>query len=260
MEMNSRTLLIAYSLQFKGEWTTIMQHLSAAEKPDDIYLEQATSLELASRVKTILDPDYPEYLKKIPQPPFVLYYYGDFSLISDPNKNIAIRGTRNNSDYGEAKTKEIAGELANKEYNIVAGLALGTDTVALNSAIENGGKVIAVLGNGIDYCYPASNAKLYAKIKKDHLLLSEYPGSETPEPAHFPFRNRIIAGISKALVFTELKPKGHFTTDVAYGLTLGKEIMCVPERADKDSACNELIKQGAVLVEDCSDIIEQIEA
>ena len=260
METKARTLLIAYSLQYKGDWATIMQQVSKAKKPDDIYLEQAALLESSNRVKTILDPDYPECLKNITQPPFVLYYYGDFSLISDPNKNIAVRGTRNNSDYGETKTKEIAGELAERGYNIVTGMALGIDTIALESAIECGGKVITVLGNGIDYCYPTSNAKLYEKIKKDHLLLSEYPGSESPEPSHFPFRNRIVAGVSKALVFTELKPKGLVPTDVTYGLTLGKEIMCVPERADKESACNELIKQGAVLVEDCSDILEHLEA
>lgn len=135
-------------------------------------------------------------------------------------------------------------------------MALGIDTVAHRSALRNNGKTIAVLGSGIDYCYPKSNEDIYQLMKQDHLILSEYPKGLVPLKENFPKRNRIIAGLSGAVLVTEAKQRSGTMITVGHALEQGKDIFCIPSRITDYLGCNYLIQQGAKLVNNVNDIIE----
>lgn len=252
MPITSREILIALVIQYKGDWKDILRAVQKVEKPEDQFIEQARNLKCG--VITLLDPEYPTFLRSCQQSPFALFYYGDINLVADATKNVSIVGSRAYSEYGEIHTREIAGDLAERGYNIVSGLAKGIDTIAHKAAIDRGGKTIAVLGCGIDFCYPATNAKLYAKIKKDHLLLSEYPGNLEPMPYYFPHRNRIVAALSNTLVVTEAKYQSGSLTTALFALEGNSDVMCLPYPAGELSECNRLIQNGACLVENADDV------
>lgn len=208
---------------------------------------------------TIVDPDYPPELQTIYQPPLVLFYYGNIHLLKQLGKSIALIGSRKPSAYGLTMTRVIAKELVQAGYVVVSGLASGIDGAAHQSAIDEGGSTIAILGSGIDYCYPKDHLSIYKKIKEQHLLISEYPGLVPPSSEHFPQRNRIVAGLSKGVVVTEASERSGTLITVGYALTQGKEVFCVPHLAQLHSSCNRLIKEGAYLVETGQDILDILE-
>lgn len=254
--MNGRDILIYLSIKHNGDWSKIYNDIVNRENnfTEDMVITCLNSLQ--SKAVTILDEDYPQILKQIFHPPFVLFYYGDLSLVRDINKCISVVGSRANSSYGEQVTNNIVGELAT-DFNIVSGLAKGIDSLSHWAAINNKGKTIAVLGSGIDNCYPSSNQKLYDIIKRDHLLISEYPNNALPNSVNFPIRNRIIAGLSSILLIPEAKNKSGTSITAAYALSGGRTICCVPNTINNDSLCNRLIKDGAVLVENAKDVIDE---
>ena len=252
----SRELLIALVIKYKGKWDDIMTAVSLRQHPEDEFLEKANQLKCST--VTLLDPEYPSALRHIVKPPFVLFYYGNLNLISDYYKNISVVGSRDCSKYGSTKTTEIAGDLAAKGFTIVSGMAIGIDTIAHKAAIDRGGNTVAVLGCGIDYCYPPSNYKLYQLLKKKHLILSEYPGNEEPIPSNFPIRNRIIAGLSKTLVVTEAKYQSGSMTTALLAINGNSDVMCLPYPAGERSECNRLISNGAILIENAEDIINEM--
>ena len=150
----------------------------------------------------LTDKNYPSLLKKIPNPPFLLYVKGDEDLLSQ-NNLFAIVGTRKITSYGEEATELFSSELS-KNFVIVSGMALGVDAYAHKSCIERGGKTIAVLGNGVDLPFPSSNAHLYDQIlEKGGTIISEFPPGQPPSIGSFPSRNRIIAGISQGVLVTQ---------------------------------------------------------
>lgn len=250
---SSRDILIFLSLINNGSWDGIMKSLKEKEYVNSEYIEEVLARNTYKCI-TILDENYPTCLKAVTNPPFVLYYYGDISLLDDYYNNVSVIGSRECSEYGAEMTRRIVEGLAGKK-NIVSGLAIGIDSIAHETAINNGGKTIAVLASGIDFCYPVRNGKLYRKIKKDHLVISEYPGELEPVNSNFPFRNRIVAALSKGVLVTEAKNYSGTLITVAYATQLGREIMCVPYHADEDSHCNRMIKEGAILVESAADVL-----
>lgn len=251
---NSRLLLIYFAVKYEGDWLKIMKAIDEKEDIDFKVAEQIAN-NVSSKTLTILDNDYPKYLSKMSRAPFVLFYHGDISLISDPNKNLAVVGSRKNTLYGKTITTDIVKKVC-KKYNIVSGMALGIDAIAHQACIEAGGKTIAVLGCGIDYCYPQTNKELYEKIKKDHLVISEYPGVSEPKQQNFPIRNRIIAALGKGLLVTEARKGSGSSITAAWALEYNKDIMCVPNVVYSDSACNKWIKEGAFLVENAEDVLD----
>ncbi len=252
--MDKRKRLIASSIKYKGDWLSIYNDIIKHESIEEEYLQAAD--ELKCKVITLMDEDYPIQLKTVHRPPFVLYYYGDITWTHDYLKNVSVVGSRVFSEYGERKTKEIVGELVKKDYTIVSGLAMGIDAIAHQTAIESGGRTIAILGSGIDYCYPSTNKDLYEYIKQKHLLISEYPGFTEPMPFLFPIRNRIIAGLSKTIVIPEAKRKSGTMITACLALKGDADVMCVPAEADTESGCNMLIKHGAYLVENVNDVLD----
>lgn len=246
-------ILLYLSLKYHGQFDKIYK---AIEEKEQINRELLN--EWKSRMKcsytTVLSDDYPETLKAIACPPFVLYYYGDLSLLN--HKTIGVIGMRYPSEYGIEVTKTMVTGLVEENYVIVSGLALGVDGIAHQSCIDTNGKTVAVLGCGIDCCYPFSNLKLYEIIKRDHLLISEYPLDLPPQKWYFPARNRLIAGFSDSLLVTEAKAKSGTMITVGFALEQGKEIMAVPSDINGNEGCNILIQQGAKLVKNVKDIVE----
>ena len=249
--MTSRETLIYLSIIYNGNWQKIYEHLSKhIHIPDDVQLPK-----LSCKTVTILDDDYPEEIRYQSNAPFVLFYYGDLSLIKDPQQNLAVVGTRNATEYGLNKTHEIVSKVA-KHFNIISGLASGIDTMAHKTAIEVGGKTIAVLGCGIDRCYPPENKRLYETIKKNHLIISEYAFDCYAPLNTFPFRNRLIAMLSKGVLITEAFKYSGTSITASFAMNYNKDVMCVPYKSDCDSLCNRLIKSNAFLVEDAKDVLE----
>ena len=250
----AREVLLAMSYLYSGDWQKIYEAISLRLMPSDEEIEQAKTHTKCNYI-TLADPDYPEYIKQIYRPPFVIYYYGDISLLTKPRKNLSIIGSRSPKEDDASMVDNIVGGL-NPDINVVSGLAAGTDALAHEAAFKFNHKTIAVLGSGIDYCYPLININIYKKIKEEGLLISEYPGCTPPNQYQFPARNRIIAMLSKAvLIICGKRHSGTFIT-AEYGLIYNKYVCCVPSRDFKDSVCNLLIKEGAYLVEDSEDVNE----
>ena len=254
--ISARIKIIAMSIKYNGNWNKIYRAICHREEIEDKYIEKAEALKCGAI--TLVDADYPEHLKHVKDPPIVLYYYGDKSLLINYRNNISVVGSRQYSEYGGNVTTEIVGDLARRGYTIVSGLAIGIDTIAHQTAIDNGGKTIAVLPSGIDYCYPQSHKKIYSIIKKDHLLVSEIPGDTAPEPSSFPIRNRIIAGLSKTLLVTEAHPLSGSLITVLLALEGNSDVMCVPYPVGENSECNRIIQNGAYLVENADDVVNQM--
>lgn len=254
--LNGRQILIALAIKYKGDWESMYEAISKkdVEDLDKNYEEFAHA---KCNAVTILDKEYPQILKQIYMPPFVLFYYGDISLTYNPSKCLAMVGTRNPSKYGEKMAEELASDLS-KHFVIVSGMAKGIDGISHRSAIKAGNKTIAIIGSGIDKCYPLENRDLYNDLKTSQLILSEYFGDVSPDQNHFPLRNRIIAGLSKGTLIIEAKKHSGTSITAAHALSFSRIVMAVPNRADCDSACNRLIKEGAVLVETADDVIEEL--
>lgn len=255
--MEARKVLLGLSVAKKGKWDDVYDAIKNRELYKEEELENFCS-SVKSNYITMLDANYPNWLKRIYHPPFVLYYYGDISLLENEDKNLSVVGSRCFSEYGRKATEYLIKGICAR-YIVVSGMARGIDSIVHQTAIDNGGKTIAVLGSGIDYCYPLRNKEMYDTLKEKHLVISEYPNDVEPDPTSFPQRNRIIVAMGKALLVTEAKERSGTLISVGYALEQNKDIMCVPYRIDEDSGCNHLIANGAFLVEKPSDIIDIME-
>ena len=251
-EIHINEVLLYLSLKYKGDWESIFHAVRVKEKYDHAKLEELRK-DMKCKYVTLLDKEYPSCLKLTYRPPFVIYYYGNLDLLK--TNTIGVIGSRDNSGYGKENCTKIVSELS-KELTIVSGLARGIDSIAHQAAINASGKTIAVLGSGIDNCYPKENLSIYNNIKENHLLLSEYPGDVAPDAEHFPMRNRIIAGISNSLFVVECKKRSGTAITIGYTLEAGKDVFCLPHNVDGVNFCNSLIKEGAYLVESAKDILD----
>ena len=256
MYADSRDILIALALKFKGKWDHMYRAMERREFPEPEYYDQINKIK--SKVVTMLDENYPSFLKNVHHPPLVLFYYGDLDIAKDYYKNVSIVGSRDCSEYGVEMTKEITKGLVERGYVIVSGMASGIDGVAHRTCIESGGKTIAVLGCGIDICFPSENKDIYKEIKENHLIISEYPERTPPEGPNFPIRNRIIAGLSKTVILTEASPMSGSLITAGLALSMNADVMCVPYRAGQNSECNRLIMNGAFLIESADDVVNQM--
>lgn len=252
--MQGRDILIYLSLKYEGDWDKIMGAVKNKENVVVAEAEEAVS-KIKAHTVTIIDGGYPESLKHAIKPPFVLYYYGNVSLLEDESKCCAYIGSRNASPYGLRMADKLAGGLAEKGYIIVTGLARGIDSEATKAALDKRGKAVGVLGCGIDLCYPSSSQTLYDSLQKNGLVVSEYPGLVPPRPENFPQRNRIVSAVSKGVIVGEASRRSGTLITVSYALGYTKEIGCVPYDAEKESACNSLIKEGAYMVENLTDAL-----
>ena len=204
------------------------------------------------------DKNYPKLLKEINDYPLGIYVLG--KLPNDEYTKISIVGSRKYTEYGAYVTHKFAYDLAKRNVVIVSGMARGIDSVAHKSTIEAGGKTIAVLGCGLNICYPPENNKLREEIINHGCLISEFALGTKPLTGNFPVRNRIISGLSKGLIVTEANEKSGTLITVGHALDQGREVMAVPGAINNmfSQGTNYLIKQGANLIINCQDVLELI--
>ncbi|WP_155590218.1 DNA-processing protein DprA [Lysinibacillus cavernae] len=205
-------------------------------------------------------PYFPAQLFEIPSPPTVLYVKGQYSLLTN-KKQIAIIGSRKATAYSKRAIDVIVPPLVQRGYTVVSGLARGADTMAHRATINMGGYTIAVLGHGFNYLYPTENHILAKQMAEQQLLMTEYPPYMKPEKWHFPMRNRIISGLSQALIVTEaaLKSGTLITTELA--LEQGKDVFVVPGPIDvaQSRGTNQLLLEGAIPVINGHQILETLD-
>lgn len=204
---------------------------------------------------TYYSPLYPDNLKHIGEPPSVLFCKGNTQLLKD--NCFSVVGSRHTSAVALALAKNISGELT-KAFTVVTGMAEGADSAAAEGALPSG-KIISVLANGFDYFYPAVNRELTLKVAQNGLLVSEYLPHIRPLKYNFPFRNRIIAGLSRATLVVSAGVKSGALITADYALEYGREVFAFPYNAGVSSGagCNRLIKNGAHLTENILDIFRE---
>lgn len=209
----------------------------------------------------VTDATYPELLKQIKNPPFVLFYKGNKKVL-EQEFAIGIVGTRKITSYGRQVTEIITRELVDAGCIIVSGLAMGVDAVAHQTTIDNGGKTIAVLGCGVDCCYPRENERLYTQIlEHDGVVISEYGVGMAPTVGSFPSRNRIIAGLSQGIVVTEGAADSGALITARDALAASRKVFAVPGPVTSSLSQGpyQLIKSGAVVVGSGKEILEELQ-
>ena len=205
------------------------------------------------------DPAYPVNLKNIFDPPLVLFLRGE--ILPEDDLSIAIVGTRIATIYGMNMARKISSQLGQRGFAIISGGARGIDTAAHQAALVINARTIAVLGCGVDVVYPPENTRLFGQIIKNGALVSEFPMGTLPLGQNFPQRNRIISGLSVGVVVIEAPRKSGALITACSALEQGREVFCVPGQADSFTmkGSHQLLREGAKLVEDVDDIIEEIE-
>ncbi len=231
--------------------------VASARSDTAIDEELENSERLGVRIVTLVDPDYPSLLREIDDPPFALYVRGRFPL--DTGRAIGIVGTRRGTQYGKLVAARLASQLALKGLIIVSGLAAGIDAAAHQGSLDVGGHTVAVLGCGVDVCYPKSNERLFERIAVEGTALSEYPLGTRPAKWTFPQRNRILSGLCRGVVVVQAPARSGSLITARLALEQGREVFSVPGNITTATSAgtNGLLRQGAKLVESIDDILEE---
>jgi DNA processing protein len=207
---------------------------------------------------TTRDAAYPKLLKEISDPPIGLYRKGRYAF---EHPCVAIVGSRRTTLYGQATAKKLGAELARLGFCVVSGLARGIDTAAHEGALSVGGKTAAVLGAGIDIIYPPENLELYRRIETEGgAIVSEFPFGRRADKQSFAMRNRIVAGMSEAVVVVESDVSGGAMITARFAGEQGRQLFAVPGRIDQPTSagCHQLIRDGATLLTSVDDILSEL--
>lgn len=207
---------------------------------------------------TWLSSDYPAELLELPYPPLVIFYRGNLDLLDYPR--LAFVGARQASKYSTQVISKLLPTIVKRQFVIVSGLAKGVDRMSHEMTIRSGGLTIGVVGCGLDICYPREVSALFGEMKKNHLVLSEYPQGTPIQKNHFPMRNRIIAGLSKATCVIEAKERSGSLITAQLALDYGKEVFAIPGEilTGQSDGCHRLIQDGAKCVVSVQDILEEL--
>ena len=217
------------------------------------------------RIVTLGDPGYPASLLDIEDPPLMLYMLGvqaqrSQAAINNAASCLAIVGSRNPTPQGEENARQFAKSLSGSGLCVVSGLALGIDAAAHDGALLGGGETIAVVGTGLDRVYPKKNLTLAHRIAEHGMLISEFPIGTPPLTANFPKRNRIISGLSQAVLVVEAALKSGSLITARLAAEQGKDVFAIPGsiHSPQSRGCHALIKQGAKLIETAADVLEEL--
>jgi len=205
------------------------------------------------------DAEYPAALLELGEDaPLLLFVKGN--IVEDDRFSVAIVGSRDSSDYGEAVTYKISSSLAAVGMTVISGMARGIDTAAHRGALREGGRTLAVLGCGLDIAYPPENRGLMDKIAASGAVISEFPPGTSPLRENFPRRNRLISGLSLGVMVVEAAPKSGSLITAKHALDQGKEVFAVPGNiiSETSAGTNDLLKQGAKLVTSAEDVLEEL--
>lgn len=221
--------------------------------------EEEKARALGARIVTPVDAEYPEPLSKIYDPPLALYIRG--TLERTDRHAIGMVGTRHATHYGLSIADKLAYQLGKVGFTVVSGLARGIDTAAHRGALKAGGRTIAVIGSALDRLYPPENEKLAEEIVQHGAVISEYTLGREPDRTTFPYRNRVISGLSMGVVVVEAGATSGALHTVDQALEQGRTVFAVPGRVDNPTSKgpHRLIKNGARLVEDVDDILQEFE-
>ncbi len=247
-------------LESTGLPAPVCQALFAQAGVKDAEKELEAARKLGCQVVTHSSELYPALLREIPDPPLVLYVRGDARVLSQ--FAVAIVGTRKPSAYGLQVARRLARDLADRRLVIVSGMARGIDSAAHHGALEGNGKTVAVQGRGMDAIYPSENRKLAEKIVESGAVISEFPLGTGPTPENFPIRNRIISGLSLGVVIVEAAEYSGSLITAGLALDQNREVFAVPGNITSPQSFgpNHLIKQGAKLVDQWMDVVEELPA
>ncbi|MED2979867.1 DNA-processing protein DprA [Bacillus thuringiensis] len=223
------------------------------------YYTGISSKKSSELVKFLQSSNLPQLLREIQDPPFVLYGKGEKDFLNKVNK-LAVVGTREPSLYGHESLKFILHPLLEREWLIVSGFAKGIDTMSHEITVRHHCPTIAILGHGLSFMYPKENRHLYEMWKEYILLLTEYPPHYAPKKWYFPKRNRIVSGISKGVLVVEAKSRSGTLITADLALEQNREVFALPGPIfiEGASGTNHLIQQGAKLVRNAEDILEEI--
>ena len=237
---------------------SIKSSLLSSKLKDEAKYEYDYCLKNGIKLITFNSPEYPVNLSHIPSPPPLIYCKGN--LLPQDECAISIVGSRKFTEYGRAVTKKLSSELASSGVTIISGMALGIDTFAHTYAISSNGRTIAVLGNGVNIPYPTQNKKLYNEIIENGAVISEFPINTPAFPQNFPIRNRIVAGLSLGTLVIEAKEKSGSMITAGLCGDYGRNIYAVPGSIfdSTSDGTNSLIKDGAKIVTNSQDILEDI--
>lgn len=213
--------------------------------------------QLGIRFLTVEDEEFPTRLREIPDSPYFLFLKG---RLPPPGPAVAVVGARKCTSYGRAQAEFFGRFLAEQGVSVISGMALGVDASAQNGARKAGGYTCAILGTGIDVCYPAYHRQLYEELSVHGGLVSEYPMGAQPLPYHFPLRNRLISGLSDLVLVVEARKRSGSLITADWALEQGKDVLAIPGRLGEISSegCNRLIRQGAEIVTDPEDVLQAL--
>jgi DNA processing protein len=246
-------------LEAQGLSGAVAQTIASGCTFEDAVLQQEHMAENDTVLVPFTSPSYPARLREIYDPPLVLFARGKVELLD--SLTLAVVGTRRPTTYGKAATERLAGDLANAGLTIVSGMARGIDTSAHQSALKVGGKTIAVFGCGVDLVYPAENRKLAIEIAEKGLLVSEFPMRSPAYPQNFPVRNRVVSGMSIGVLVVEGAQYSGSAITARLALDQGRDVFAIPGNITSRMSWgpNLLIKQGAKLVQEWNDVIEELD-
>ena len=202
------------------------------------------------------DDKYPDSLRNIKNPPKRLYYKGNIDLLE--YSSIAVIGSRDITEYGKNVEKKFVKEFALRDIVIVSGMAIGADRIAHEETLNCGGRTIAVMGTGFNHIYPVENVDIYNRILDENgLVITEYPEDTKFKSSNFPHRNRIISGLSKAILVIEAEYRSGTSITAKFGWKQGKRVYAIPGRLDNKNGVgvNRLIKDGAIMAISAGDIL-----
>ena len=238
----------------KGVGNQLVETLQNNNAPEWLKKEKENLLKMGGHF--LGREQFPEFLNELPDPPIGLYTLGEIPK----TPFVSIVGTRIPSLYGKKLARKLAFELAQAGVCIVSGMARGIDTEAHLGALDAGGKTLAFLGSGLDVIYPPENLNLYQRIKESGAVLSEFPLSKRADRRTFPMRNRLVAGCSSAVLVIESAKTGGSMITARFAAEQGRTVFALPGRVDQPESqgCLDLIRDGAILVRNSVDILEEI--
>ena len=241
-------------LRVKGIGEKIIHSLMDSRNHDWLIAENN---KIKSRAVSFVSQNkLPSLLLEIYDPPIGLYVSGEL-----PDRPyVGIVGTRNPTMYGQKQAREIAADLTAAGFCIVSGMPRGIDSAAHEGALEAGGPTVAFLGSGIDIVYPPENINLYQRISKNGAVVSEFPFGRKADRRTFPMRNRLVSGVSQAVLVVESAASGGSLITAQFAADQGRTVFAVPGRIDQPSSagCHKIIREGATLVRSSADIIEDL--
>jgi len=246
-------------LRVHGIGEEVASAISGWEKTIDLGAELKRAQDFGCHVVIQTDPEYPEMLKQIYDPPIVLYVKG--ALLPKDKNSVAMVGSRMTTHYGIEVARKLAYQLAYLGVTVVSGGARGIDTAAHQGALSAKGRTLAVLGTGINLVAPPENLKLFEQIAANGALITQFPFNRPGDKQSFPIRNRIVAGMTLGTVVVEANLTSGALITANFATEYGRQVFAVPGRIDspRSKGCHDLIKKGAKLCEGAEDILSEFE-